>query len=181
MQGVLKEATPMKFTRSAVFIVSYWLLAGTAHAGGHNFKAYLKGGNEVPPVETDTRGRARFRFNRHLTYMLFTLTARNGEGLLGASGAHLHCAEKNENGPIIATLAGAAIPGPGFDGGLTVRAGLTDASIQETDCGTSLADLAEAMLDGGVYVNVHSAANPGGEIRGQVKGNAGRGTEDPDP
>jgi hypothetical protein len=175
---MLKKDTPMKTT---LITIAGLLLAlgGPAQAKGHNFKAYLKGGNEVPPVETDTRGRARFRFNRDLTYLNFSLTVRAGVGILGASGAHLHCAEKGQNGPVIATLAGAVEPG--FDGWLVVKAGLTDANVIETDCGTSLADLAEAMLEGGAYVNVHSLANPGGEVRGQVKGNAGKGTEDPDP
>ncbi len=169
----------MKSARIAL-IATLLLTAGSAQAGGNNFKAYLKGGNEVPPVETDAKGRAWFKFNRDLSHMRFTLVLRHGEGILGANGAHLHCAEAGVNGPVIATLAGAA-PAPGFDGWLVVKAGLSDANIVETACGSSLADLAEAMLDGLAYVNVHSSGNPSGEIRGQVKLNAGKGSEDEDP
>ncbi len=33
------------------------------------------------------------------------------------------------------------------------------------------ADLTQAMLDGNIYINVHSVAHPGSELRGQVEEN----------
>lgn len=154
----------------------------TAQAGPGNkthFKARLAGAFEVPPVETETRGMAKFRFNRDFSYMYFTLVVREGIGVLGANGAHLHCAPAGENGPVVVALAGESMPG--FDGTLVLRAGVTDANVAgDTDCGPSLLDLAESMLEGNVYVNVHTSDFPAGEVRGQLKGNNGKGNDKKD-
>lgn len=167
----------MKFTRIAIVALAL-LVAGSAHARG-GFKARLLGANEVPPVETEALGLAKFRFNRELTYMSFSLFVRGGVGLLGANGAHLHCAPAGENGPVIAALAGEVMPG--FDGRLLIRSGLTDANITgDTVCGSSLADLAHAILDGSVYVNVHSADFPAGEVRGQIRHDNRKKDDEPD-
>ena len=53
-------------------------------------------------------------------------------------------------------------------------------TASDSACGPTLADLAEAMLDGMVYVNVHTTDFPAGEIRGQVKGNNGKKDDDDD-
>jgi len=99
--------------------------------------------------------------------------------MLGAEGAHLHCAPEGFNGPAVATLAGEVISG--FDGMLVIRAAMTDANIaDDPTCGGSLANLAEAMLDGNVYVNVHSTDFPAAEVRGQDKGNMGKGDSQDD-
>lgn len=164
----------MKFNHIPVLILAL-LLAGAAQAGNKtHFKTRLAGEFEVPPVETETRGMAKFRFNKDLTYMYFTLVVREGVGVLGIAGAHLHCAPADANGPVVATLAGEVTSG--FDGTLVIRAAMTDANIaDDPTCGGNLANLAEAMLDGNVYVNVHSTDFPAGEVRGQVKGNMGKG------
>lgn len=46
---------------------------------------------------------------------------------------------------------------------------LTDTSISDPACGATISDLATSMRVGNVYANVHSVANPGGVIRGQVE------------
>jgi hypothetical protein len=73
---------------------------------------------------------------------------------MGVEGtmAHIHLAAPGANGPVIVPMAKTA------DGVWSVPAGakLTDAQFQ-------------SFKDGNLYVNVHSAANRGGEIRGQLK------------
>ena len=68
------------------------------------------------------------------------------------TAAHIHMAATGQNGPVIVPLTKTA------DGVWSVPAGakLTDAQY-------------DAFKAGNLYVNVHSAANKGGEIRGQLK------------
>ncbi len=97
----------------------------------------------------------------------FKLDIRNADGILGAAGAHIHCAPGGANGPVVAFLAG-VVPG-GFDGKVKLDATLTAANIVNPACGADIALLAESMRAGDTYVNVHSIDFPGGEVRGQIR------------
>ena len=132
------------------------------------FRAVLTGDQEVPdPVETDTTGRATFKANRAETKIEFKLKIRRADDVLAVAGGHIHCAPAGSNGPVVAFLAG-AVPPAGFDGKVEIKATLTDASVLPTDCGSNIAEVLEAMRAGDTYVNIHSAGNPAGEIRGQI-------------
>ena len=129
-------------------------------------RADLSGAEEVPPVSTDTTGTAKFKADQDHTEIEFTLDLDNATDILGIAGGHLHCAPVGVNGPVVAFLAGPA-PG-GFDGSLQIRGTLTQDNVINDSCGATIDDLVQAMRDGSVYVNVHSVAHPGGEVRGQV-------------
>jgi len=144
-------------------------MAANSGDDDREFKAVLKGANEVPPVTTNATGKAEFEVNRDQTKIKFELTIRNATDIFsGANGAHIHCAAEGVNGPIVAHLEG-PIPG-GFDGKVVIQATLTAANITNTACGATIADLVQSMRDGNTYVNAHSTAHPGGEIRGQIEG-----------
>jgi hypothetical protein len=66
--------------------------------------------------------------------------------------AHIHQAAAGQNGPVIIPMTRTA------EGTWTIPAGakLTDAQY-------------EAFKAGNLYVNVHTDANKGGEVRGQIK------------
>lgn len=130
------------------------------------FKAELSGDEEVPPVETDASGEAKFVVNADETAISFELEIEDATDILGAAGAHIHCAPAGENGPVVVFLAG-AVPG-GFDGDVKLKATLTAANIVNDACGSTITELVQSMRDGNTYVNVHSPAHPGGEIRGQI-------------
>jgi hypothetical protein len=132
-----------------------------------NFHVGLSGDNEVPPVLTDTSGTALVHVDQSLSEIRLKLDVRNGDATLGAAGAHFHCAPAGANGPVVAFVAG-SFP-PGYDGAFQIRATLTDASIINPACGATIMELVGSMLDGNVYLNVHSTAHPGGVIRGQVQ------------
>ena len=165
----MKTLCTVTLVLAAVLVVSH-----TASADDLKFTATLEGAQEVPPVITGTEGQFRIRFNEALTEADFRLKVRDGVAI---TQAHLHCAPAGVNGPVLAFLFG-FVPG-GFDvDGELADFTLTDANIAAvgTDCVPSigmainnLADLAQAMLDGNIYVNVHSVANPPGEVRGQVE------------
>ena len=141
---------------------------------GLEFKADLVGAQEVPAVVTDTTGEIEVEFNETLTWAEFELEVSDGEAI---TQAHLHCAPAGQNGPVVVFLFG-FVPG-GFDvDGDLAEFTLTDANVAAVgaDCMPSIgmdinniADLAQAMEDGNIYVNVHSVANPGGEVRGQIQ------------
>jgi cysteine-rich repeat protein len=112
--------------------------------GGSAFAASLDGAQEVPPVATAATGTATFVLNGDGTLGYSVTTT----GLTGTA-AHIHAGAVGVDGPILIPLAG----------GPTVWSGAT-APLSPEDL---------ARLKGGtLYVNVHTAANPGGEIRGQI-------------
>lgn len=132
------------------------------------FKATLTGSAEVPPNATATKGEAEFEVDEARTSIQYKLKVKEAQGILGAAGAHLHCAPSGINGPVVAFLAGVVTGG--LNGEVEIEATLSAANITRTDtpCGATIADLAQAMSNGQVYANVHSIAFPGGVVRGQL-------------
>ncbi|MFD1645552.1 spondin domain-containing protein [Haloarchaeobius litoreus] len=126
------------------------------------FGATLRGSNEVPPVDTDATGEATFELNGNGDELDYEVTVENIEDVVAA---HIHCAPHDANGPVGVTL---------FEGGPESSDGtLAEGTITEPDdengCGwESLDDVLTALRGDHTYVNVHTAANPAGEIRGQV-------------
>lgn len=127
-----------------------------------NFRAHLRGDEEVPPVETDAQGQATFMFNDDLTELSFELNVANIEDVVAA---HVHCAPEGVNGPVGVTLFGGGPVSP--DG--TLATGTITAPDSDNDCEwEDLSDVQMEMKNGNAYVNVHTLENPPGEIRGQI-------------
>ena len=120
------------------------------------WKANLVGAQEVPPVPVGFgSATAEFFFNdapqeRTLIYFV-TLSGVNAADV---TGAHIHRAIAGVNGPIIHPFKSP----DGADKGVTYFAG--QLKLSEAD----VADLKA----GGLYVNVHSSAKPGGFARAQI-------------
>jgi len=139
-------------------------MGGIAHAD-ELFKATLTGGQAVPPVTTETTGKAFLRLDKTQTELEFQLHVNEGVRI---TQSHIHCAPVGVNGPIVVFLAGLHAAGLDVDGKWVSNATITDTSIVNPACGATVSALADSMRDGNTYVNVHSVANPGGVIRGQV-------------
>jgi len=127
------------------------------------FRAFLRGADEVPPIESEGVGVAEFRFLEGGTKLGVRLTVH---GLADVVAAHIHCGAPGESGsPGVTLFSGGPVPGNGV---------LVEGTILAPDpgngCGwATLADVKAAMEAGSAYVNVHTVAHSGGEIRGQVE------------
>jgi hypothetical protein len=119
--------------------------------GGRNLGANLNAASEVPPNNSAGRGDAEMTYDPSSKVLKYTV---NYSGLSGpATAAHIHGpAASGANGGVLVPLTqqGQPVSSP-----ITGQATLDDAKAQ-------------AIMSGQGYVNVHTAANPGGEIRGQV-------------
>lgn len=75
---------------------------------------------------------------------------------------HFHLAPAGQNGPVIVDLVGAK---PGLNNGVIASGEVRNENIKN---GFTVAQLVEEFKAGNIYVNVHTAVNRGGELRGQV-------------
>jgi len=139
--------------------------AGMANAD-ELFKATLTGDQEVPPVATDTTGKAFFMLNKEETEIEIQLHVNDGVRI---TQSHIHCAPAGVNGSVVVFLAGLHGAGLDIDGKWVSNATIKTTSIVNTACGATVSALAASMRAGNTYANVHSVAHPGGEVRGQIE------------
>jgi hypothetical protein len=147
------------------------LVAGNVEAGDKkNFAAHLNGAKQVPsPVDTQAQGQAIFKLKADGTELHYKLIVANIEDVIMA---HIHLGAADENGPVAVWLYPDGPPPqqiPGRFDGVLAEGVITDASIVPGVPLTSLADLIDVIRAGGAYVNLHTVANPPGEIRGQIQ------------
>jgi hypothetical protein len=132
----------------AFAVAACFAVAAPAAAEVLTMKVPLSGTNAVPPITGAAKGEATVTFDtasKRLTWKV------NYSGLTGpATMAHFHGpAEPGKNAPVAVP-----IPNPGASGAEG------SATLSDTQ--------AANLVAGKYYVNVHTAAHPGGEIRGQV-------------
>jgi CHRD domain len=120
--------------------------AGPAFA--EKMKATLDGKSQVPPTTSAGTGTADIDYDAATKKLSWKLTY---SGLTGpVTAAHFH-------GPA----------GPADKAGVAVA--IPNATSSPVEGSATLTDAQAAdLLAGMLYVNIHTAANPGGEIRGQV-------------
>jgi len=133
------------------------LLTACAHAQIH-LTASLTGADEAVPVVTTASGTGSFVFNQELTELKYVVSYQGLSGTLTAGG-HFHVGTPGRSGPIVKAIAVSGDPASGMVTGVWSA---SDAVQPLTPA------LVESLLTGRVYVNFHTAANPAGEIRGQV-------------
>jgi len=151
VSGMFRAAIPAMIASAA------FTLAGcaTMDSAWDSTKAMVSGSNvtlsgaeEVPPVTTSGSGSG-------------TITVNDDKSVSGsvkitgftATVAHIHIGERGKIGPVILPFT------KGSDG-----------STFSAPAGAKLTDKQyEAYKAGNLYFNAHSAANKGGEVRGQLK------------
>jgi hypothetical protein len=130
-------------------------------SAGDNFAAPLSGGEEVPAVDTHSTGVATFKHRDD--GLVYKLNVANIDDVVAA---HIHCGAVGSDGPIGVTLF---VGAPATVNG-TLASGVITAPDAGNACGwASLGAVVGALESGDTYVNVHTLANPGGEIRGQIR------------
>ena len=125
--------------------VSAW---GYAQAASETFTGTLSGKAEVPPTDSAGTGSAQVTLDTATKEITYKVTY---SGLSGpAAAAHLHC------GAAAGANAGVAVPFKEPASPISGSATLTEAQMADLEAGKC-------------YVNVHTAANKGGEVRAQLQ------------
>ena len=115
-------------------------------AGGENVT--LNGSSEVPAVTSGASGSGTVTVAADCS-----VTAKVTVTGMTATASHIHQGAPGANGPVIV---------PFVKEGDNTFVAAPGAKMTEEQC--------KAYKAGNTYVNVHSAKNPGGEIRAQLKG-----------
>jgi len=114
--------------------------------------ASLSGASEVPPTNSTATGTAVLALNPATGQVSGFIRTT---GIVNGTDAHFHSGAVGVNGPVVVGLVETP-PGSGL---WTVPAGST----------LPLPQVQAALFNiGSLYYNVHTLANPGGEIRGQI-------------
>ena len=127
-----------------------------------NFAATLTGAAERPnPVTTTATGTSTVTINDANSTITFSVSVTS---LLSPTSAHIHVGTTAEAGPIALSLL-ATPPAAGVFTGVLASGTLAGSAVVG---GETFATLAAKIRSGNAYINVHTPANPGGEIRGQL-------------
>src|SRR5690349_661538 len=109
------------------------------------FVFHLRGDQEVPPVGSTASGGCMGTLNQGAGTFAVTCV----HNVIDATILHIHRGAPGVNGPIAFDLGDPASP------------------VTATWTGMTPADISE-MLAGNLYINIHTAGRPAGEIRGQI-------------
>jgi hypothetical protein len=128
--------------------------ASRGYAATTQFKADLKPSSEVPPNQSAGTGSVTASYDPATKQLTWNGTF---SGLSGPpTAAHIHGpAEPGKNAGVVVWVSDHDTKAHPFTSPFQGSATLTDAQASD-------------LTSGLYYVNVHTAANPGGEIRGQL-------------
>ncbi len=132
-----------------------FLLVSGAEAKEHKISFVLSAKQEVPAVTADGKGHGTVVYDDKTQNVKYHIEF---SGLSGdATAAHFHGpAAVGEKGDVIVPIKSAPYASP-LIGSFTLTP-----------------EQGKALLEGKVYFNLHTAANPGGELRGQVSNHGGK-------
>jgi CHRD domain len=142
------------------------LLFGTASAEAQvmNFTATLSGASEVPGIASGAGGTATVQLNTATRTVTYRVDVYNLPS--GATAAHFHAGGPGVAGPVVVNFT---VPnGISNDFTISGTASASDLTPRGEQGIRSWDDFIQALTLGQVYVNVHTAVNGGGEVRGQV-------------
>jgi len=139
------------------------------------FWSILTGDQQTPPVTTDAIGYVGLKFQDDRTRLMYSVHA---EHIGKVTAVYLYHIDKEQNGTIVLDLLHSPrelIKGvdkvvdktpEGKTKGTVSMGGVTSDDLQGRLKGKSLSDLHELIVNGTVYVSIHTKDFPNGEIRG---------------
>lgn len=152
----------MRKARVAMIVAALALMAvpATASAVDPTQPAYggpLTGAQENPAVATTATGQGTAVISADGSTITYIVTYSGLSGTVNA--AHIHTGAAGANGGVILPLTAGPSPMTGT---------LTAANFTASGSVTTFAQAVAAIKAGTTYFNLHTTANPGGEIRGQI-------------
>lgn len=151
----------------SLLMVAALVIAGAASVqADEGKKAYMA---ELKGVDgSKASGKAVFKLSEDGTVLRYKLTASNIENL---TMSHIHLAPPGKDGPPAAWLYPSGPPPVMkegvFEGTLAEGEIKAEALLGELK-GKPVSALIEKIEAGEAYVNIHTKAKPGGEVRGQI-------------
>ncbi len=144
--------------RKTVIVFVLVVLLGSGSALGQvGLRFDLSGDQEVPPVNTEATGHCVSSLNYDQTN--FFISCENN--VTDVTGAHIHEAAAGQDGPIIFF----------FDASTSFSAVVNEHTLSSNGNQSqplNMSQFVDQLIGGNLYVNVHSIANPSGEVRGQI-------------
>ena len=138
--------------------------APRAQGGKQTLVAILSGGSEAPGVvNTGAYGKATITIDPSAGEVTWVIDVFNFP--TGLTASHIHAGAAGTAGPIIIDFQPGII---GVSGPFQLSGSTKDFIARPAAGIRSMEEAMIAIAAGNAYVNVHSQANPGGEIRGQL-------------
>lgn len=147
------KARSVRVMSVLAIVFSLAIVAEPVHAQVVQITVRLNGAQEVPPVTTTGRGVARLTVNTTTRAISGNISFTNLS--TPATAGHVHLGAVGANGAV-------AIPLIGGVGARTGRMRIPPARVLT-------AAQMRALRRNGLYINIHTSTNPGGEIRGQIR------------
>lgn len=149
-----------------VLVLEFALATGApAEAQTFEFTVSLSGANEAPDrVVTGAFGEGVVTWSRSRRTLTWVIDVYNIPS--GSTAAHFHVGGPGVAGPIVVPID---IPPTISNDFRLAGSAACDALVPRPAQGVnSCEDLEQSLMGGQIYVNIHTAANPAGEVRGQV-------------
>jgi CHRD domain-containing protein len=128
------------------------------------YAAELRGANETPPNSSTAFGSALVTIDPVNSTIAFE---ENQSGVANPTVSHIHRGAAGVAGPVIINFVNGTAPLV-FQGTRATGSGAISAFQSSSFTAADLTGLSSASTANGFYVNYHSMAFPGGEIRGQL-------------
>ena len=156
----------MRRVFSLLSVSAVVLLGSAVHAQAQTISctAQLSGGNEVPGIVNGSGGTATVSMNLVTNQITYRVDVFNLPS--GVTASHIHAGAPGVAGPVVINFVVPTTASNDF--AIVGTATQTDLVPRPAQGINSMEDVAQMLLTGQSYANVHTQINGGGEIRGQL-------------